>query len=341
MYDLLLNLMEPNKDKVSFYDRMQRMHEFFETHSLYEKMWPPHQLEPMSFVWAVSSKYPEVLDYQLGALLQVPGLVLEDDQFIFVIDSQRYSDARGIIGNLGKYVEVKQVVVKRDYTGDRPTFNWDIGRDYAKHDRLFFIRDLSLFFDPWKTIAQARSVNIDGELHNLSIILGPVWSKFCDKWMYLVHPRFAPNPFLFAFAANKKNLDDVNGFDQTFRRGYDHLGELDFLLRWGMKGYKYSMMGGEHLLHPGLTANEHEIRDMQFQSSINRRYFFDRYTEEFVDTLEPPYRLEQPLLESNQARTLSPLSEVSFTTNPISAPHVKDPFSFSKRPNKAFIVEEN
>lgn len=342
MYDLLLKIMEPHKDKVSFYDRMKTMHEFFDKHGLYDEMWETQPDKPMSFVWAVTTKFPEVFEHQLASFMQMPGLIREDDQLVFVIDAKRKNDVMAMVGNLGNFFDTKVVVVKRGFEGDRPTFNWDIGLDYAKHDRAFFIRDLALFFQPWETVLEARKANIDHNILNFSVVLGPLWSRFCDKWMYLLHKDYAPAPFLFSFVTSIKDIKSINGFDQVFRRGFDHTGELDFLLRWNMKGYSYSISDGEHIMHPGLTAERGEIQEMQFQSSINRRYFFDRYGEELINHLQAPYKLDMSLIDVNSAKTLDPLSHVFIDHNAIdlSVEDIKDAFSFAKRPNKHFVIEE-
>lgn len=341
MYDLLLKIMEPKKDKVSFFNRMVAMHEFFEKHGLYEEMWEPQPDVPMTFIWAISTKFPEIFEYQLGSMLQMHGIFNWNDQFVFVVDAKRSNDAIGLIGNLGEFFNTKIVVVRREFQGDRPTFNWDIGLDFAENDRAFFIRDLALFFQPWDTVLAARQAEIEKKLFNFSIILGPLWSRFCEKWLYLLHPQYSPGPFLFGYTARVQDVKSVNGFDQVFRRGFDHMGELDFLLRWQMKGYEYEIANGDHLFHPGLAADQNELQEMQHQSSINRRYFFDRYGEDLINSLPQPYRLETQLIEVNHAKTLDPLSQVIIDKShvDVSEEQIKDAFSFAKRPNEDFIVE--
>jgi hypothetical protein len=312
MWDKILKIMEPDRETVSFYSRMENMNKLFHDNGLYDELWEPQPAEPLSIVWAVSSFYPEVFEQQLGSVLQMPKILREDDQIVFVIDKQRQQDTADAIANVSDYLDTKQIIIEREVPGDRPTFNWDIGLEYAEHDRVLFIRDLCLFFQPWDLIRTARTVMIDKKLHISSVILGPVWSRFVNRWVYLVHPRYAPNPFLFCFVGSKREIQKMHGFDQVFRRGFDHLGDVDFLLRWVLAGNTPHFISENMLvLHPGLVAESpEELNRMQFESSITRRNFYDRYGEEFINRLKPPFRLETPVIEVNHALTMDPLSSV-------------------------------
>lgn len=343
MWDKLLKIMEPDKDQVSFYERMETMDRFFQDHGLYDELWEPQPAEPLSIVWAVSSFYPEVFDQQLGSVLQMPRILHQDDQLIFVVDKHRVLDSQDAIANLSDYIDVSKIVVDRGVPGDRPTFNWDIGLEQTEHDRVLFIRDLCLFFHPWDLIREARSINIDRQLHLSSVILGPVWSRFVDRWVYLVHPRYAPNPFLFCFVGSKHEIQDMNGFDQNFRRGFDHLGDVDFLLRWSLCGNQTHQISENMLvLHPGLVAESpQELQRMQFESSIPRRNFYDRYGEDFINRLKPPYRIETPVIEVNHAHTMDPLSTIVLDDTEeyfdASESNTVD-LEFLKRPSSDFII---
>ena len=338
MFDKILNMLQDSEP--SYKDRLKTMDAFFQKYDLYKEMWPAEAAAaPLSIVWAVSSKYPEIFLQQLGAMLQFDGLLQPDDEIIFVGDRERKDDliaARVLTQNWN----TKGVIINRPFIGDGPALNWDVGVEYTKHEHIFFLRDLGLFFNPWETISAARAARIEGNLVNLGAILGPVWSRFSDRWLYLIHPRFAPNPFLFAFVASKTDYLKMNGFDTMLSRGYDHTGELDFLLRWNMAGLGYEMTEEHHIFHPGISANsQQELEEMQFQSIINRRYFFDRYGEEFISALRPPYKADMAMIEVNHALTFAPLSEVIVDDIPQFEP-IKDAFDFNKWPSSMVIAEE-
>jgi hypothetical protein len=338
MYDQILKMMEEKKQTVSFYARMEAFHNFLAKHNIYEHIYKPAPDVPVSFVWAISTQAPEMFAHQMGSIAQFPGIIQEHDQFVFVVDIERRSDVISILGDIKNHVNTKIVFIRRGCPGDRPTLNWDIGLEFAEHDRVMCLRDLVMFFQPWDLIRVGRTVNIDKTLNSISTVLGPVWSRFCDQWVYLSHPLYAPTPYLFSFVASKKNLDEVNGFDRVFSRGFDHSGELDLILRWGIKGFHFDITDETKILHPGIPAVNMDVEQMKFQSSINRRYFMDRWGEEFIGKLKPPLSLDLSLIETNDAHTLGQLMEV-----PIEEPEwpheVKDIFTFSKIPSDHYIVE--
>jgi hypothetical protein len=145
---------------------------------------------------------------------------------------------------------------------------------------------------------------------------------------------------MFALVAAKSRIQEINGFDQSFRRGFDHSGELDFLLRWSMHAlHEYGITDKAMLMHPGLPANEQDVEEMKFQSSITRRVFMDRYDEKSIADLKAPYSLELPLVEVNYAHTYPALMEVEESSLDLDAEDVKDLTTFSKRPSSDFIVE--
>jgi hypothetical protein len=338
MYDQILQMMESQKQTVSFYSRMESFDRFLKKHDIYRSMYEATPDEPLTFVWAISTHAPEMFANQMGALAQFTGIIQEHDQMIFVVDVERRADVMSILGNIQEHVNAKIIFIRRGIPGDRPTLNWDIGIEFADNDRLLFIRDLAMFFQPWDLVKLARTVDISDTLTSITTLLGPVWSRFCDQWVYLSHPLYAPTPYLFSFVADKKNIQVVNGFDRVFSRGFDHSGELDFLLRWGMKGFNFDISDATQLLHPGIPAVNMDVEQMKFQSSVNRRYFMDRWGEEFIGKLKPPLSLDLPLTEITDALTLGPLMEV-----PIEEPEwpheVKDIFTFSKIPSDHYIVE--
>jgi hypothetical protein len=339
MFDKILHMLE-GKKKPSYQDRLQSIDEFFKKHDLYKDMWPAQPAEPLSIVWAISTRYPEIFMQQLGSMVQFDGLFNQDDQIIFVADTERKADVAAS-KFLTAGLDTKGVVVRRPYPGDGPALNWDVGMDYVKHDRVLLLRDLGLFFTPWDMLAEARQAKIEKCLYNFSTVLGPVWSRFSDKWLYLVHPRFAPNPFLFSLVLRKQDYDQMNGFDTMLSRGFDHTGELDFLLRWNMKGFSYRMSESVQVFHPGIAANtREELEEMQFQSSINRRYFFDRYGERFIAELKSPYKADINMIEVNHALTYEPLSEVILDENAFAQlDEVRDAFTFNKWYHKNLVQE--
>jgi hypothetical protein len=339
MFDKILHMLE-GKKKPSYQDRLQSIDEFFKKYDLYKEMWPEQSKEPLSIVWAISTNYPEIFMQQLGSLLQFDNILGPDDEIIFVADVERRADAAAA-KFMTQSMNTKGVIVRRPYPGDGPALNWDVGVDYVKNDRVMFTRDLGLFFNPWELISKAKTFSIAQTLCNFSTVLGPVWSRFSDKWLYLVHPRFAPNPFLFTFVLSKKDYDSMNGFDTMLSRGYDHTGELDFLLRWNMKGYTYFMSEDVQVFHPGIAANSREeLDEMQFQSSINRRYFFDRYGEQFISSLKPPYKSDVNMVEVSHALTLDPLSEVVLDEEAFNQfDEIKDAFTFNKWYHKNLVQE--
>jgi hypothetical protein len=337
MYKKILKLMEKDKDKVSFYSRMEAFNSFLEENDLLDDLYEPHVYEPVSFVWAISSISEAIFAHQIGAISQFEGIFQDHDQLIFVVDAHK-KELLDLVGGLEDYIDTKKIIINRGLLGDRPSLNWDIGIDYAKHERVCCIRDLVLFFQPWDFVRVARELDIKKTLTSFTTVLGAIWSRYADQWVYLVHPKFAPTSYLFSFVASKSNIQSMNGFDQTFARGFDHSGELDFLLRWAMKGYDFQITDKASVFHPGLPANQQDVEEMKFQSSVVRRYFMDRYGEDMIATLKPPFVVELPLIEVNSALTLSPLMEVK--TEEQTFPEVKDAFTFSKRPNSAFIVEE-
>lgn len=343
MFDKILNMI--GSSNPSYKGRLQSMDEFFTKYDLYKEMWPKQPDQPLSIVWAVSTSYPEIFMQQIGSMAQMTGIFHPDDEIVFVIDS----DLQDIVGAakslMSPLVSSKLVVIERPFPGDGPTLSWDVGVPFTRSDNLFFIRDLCLFFNPWEMLLEAREFVANDNLFtyhtlaNFSTVLGPVWSRFTDRWMYLVHPEYAPTPFLFAFVADKRDYNKVNGFDTRFGRGYDHTGELDFLLRWNMAGFIYGFTRETHLFHPGITANsQEELQDMQFQSSINRRYFFDRYGEDMINNLKPPYSTTTSLIDVNHALTLAPLSQCAVEDRPRFKP-ITDAFTFSKLPHETLIRE--
>lgn len=338
MYEQILKMMEDKKETVSFYARMEAFDKFLKKHNIYEQMYEPVPDEPLSIVWAISTHAPEIFQQQMGALAQFPGIIQEHDQMVFVVDVERKEDVMVVLGDIQKHINSKVVFIRRGVPGDRPTLNWDIGLDYVQNSRTLFLRDLSLFFQPWDLFRVARTANIDQTLTSITTILGPVWSRYVDQWVYLVHPTFAPTPYLFAFVANKEDIQKVNGFDRVFSRGFEHSGELDFLLRWGMAGNRFEISDETKILHPGIPASNIGIEQMRFQSSINRRYFMDRWREKFIDKLKPPYSLDLQLIEVNDAHTLGPLMYVE-TEEPEWPDYIVDPFTFAKLPSEHFIAE--
>ena len=338
MFDKIYNMIENSNP--SYKDRLKSIDEFFKKYDLYKEMWPEQSKEPLSIVWAISTKYPEIFMQQLGSLVQFDNILGPEDEIIFVADVERKAEVASS-KFMTKSMNTKGVIVRRPYPGDGPALNWDVGVDYAKHDRIMFTRDLGLFFNPWELISEARTFPIDRTLCNFSTVLGPVWSRFSDKWLFLVHPRFAPNPFLFTFVLRKQDYESMNGFDTMLSRGYDHTGELDFLLRWNMKGYSYLMSDDVQIFHPGIAANSREeLDEMQFQSSINRRYFFDRYGEQFIANLKPPYKSDINMIEVNHGLTYDPLSEVILDEDAFGQfDEVKDAFTFNKWYHKNLVQE--
>jgi hypothetical protein len=153
--------------------------------------------------------------------------------------------------------------------------------------------------------------------------------------MYLTHSKYAPNPFLLAFTADKNDVLKVGGFDPVLGRGYDHTGELDFLLRWAMHGLEYVIQDDPAIFYPGLTADtQDELNDMKFQSLINHRYFFDRYGDDFINNLKPPFRVDTSLIEVSHARTFDPLTVVEWSSPSLAT---SEPVTFMKQ--KVEIVE--
>ena len=339
MYDQILNMMESQKQTISFYSRMESFDRFLVKHDIYSQMYEGAVDEPLSFIWAISTHAPEMFAYQMGAIAQFSGIVQEHDQLIFVADVERRNDVMAVLGNIQEHVNAKIVFIRRGYPGDRPTLNWDIGLDYAANDRLLCVRDLAMFAQPWDLVNFARKANITNTLTSVTTMLGPVWSRFSDQWVYLAHPLYAPTPYLFAFVASKSNIQQVNGFDRVFSRGFDHSGELDFLLRWGMKGFEFDISDFTQILHPGIPAVNMDVEQMKFQSSVNRRYFMDRWGEEFISRLKPPLSLDLPLVEVSDALTLGPLMEVDIE-DPEWPEDIKDVYTFAKVPNENYIVEE-
>ena len=338
MYDQILHMMESQKQTVSFYSRMESFDKFLQRHNIYQKMYEATPDVPVSFIWAISTHAPEIFAYQLGALAQFPGIVQEDDELVFVADVERREDVLAVLGNIKDHVNAKIIFIRRGYPGDRPTLNWDIGLEYATNDRVMCLRDLSMFMQPWDLINLARKTDISNKLTSVSTILGPVWSRFSDQWVFLCHPLYAPTPYLFAFVASKANIEQINGFDRVLSRGFDHSGELDFLLRWGMNGFEFDICDTTQVVHPGIPAVNMDVEQMKFHSSINRRYFMDRWGEEFISKLKPPLSLDLPLIEVNDALTLGPLMEVD-TQDPDWPEYVKDVFTFAKIPSDRYIVE--
>jgi len=316
MFDKILKLIEehPSGKKPSYYDRLISINKFMQRHDLYKEMYPEQPREPISIVWAVSSKLlPEVFFQQLGSLLQLDGLLQPDDEIVFVGDSDRREDvesAKIFVESL----KVKAAIIRRDFPGDGPAPNWDVGVGLASYDRVLFTRDVCLFYTPWELFSFIRGVkHYKGKLINFSTVLGPVWSRYSDRCLFLAHPRFSPSPFLLTFLASRADVLDIGGFDPILGRGFDHTGEVDFLLRWATRGYSYEITEDVHVFHPGITANsQEELNEMQFQSSINRRYFFDRYGDDFIDKLKPPYKADIRLMEVNHALTYDPLTEVDW-----------------------------
>jgi hypothetical protein len=341
MYNQILQAMEPHKDKVSFFSRMKFTQKFFEEAGVYDLIHEPHVEEPISIVWALSIGFGEVFDTQLRSLLQQTEILQDHDQIIFVADKSRKEDVTRVISNLGDFVDMKIVFIDRHCKGDSPTLNWDIGLEHAKHNRVLFIRDLCLFFDPWNFIGTARKVELGNRLTNISVVLGPAMSRYADQWVYLVHPDYSPSPFLFAFVADRDKVRAINGFDPVFSRGFDHAGELDFVLRWVMSGNIYDITSEAEVLHPGIPANRDAMEDIQLQSAVNRRYFFDKYGEDFLNGLKSPLRLDIPLIEVNHALTLSPLMIKAVEDQDITpaADDYDRIMTFHKRPNSHYVVE--
>lgn len=337
MYDQILQMMESQKETVSFFSRMESFDRFLKKHDIYKLMYRAMPEEPLTFVWAVSTHAPEMLAHQMGSLAQFEGIVQEHDQMVFVADIERRTDVLAILGNIKDHVNASIIFIRRGCPGDRPTLNWDIGLEFAQNNRVLFVRDLAMFFQPWDLVKLGRTAKIDNTLTSVTTLLGPVWSRFCDQWVYLSHPLYAPTPYLFSFVADKRNIQAVNGFDRVLSRGFDHSGELDFLLRWGMKGFDFDISDSTQILHPGIPAINMDVEQMKFQSSINRRYFMDRWGEEFVSKLQPPLSLDLPLIEVNDALTLGPLMETEIDEP--DWPEIKDVFTFAKVPSEKYIVE--
>lgn len=330
MFDKILNILNDvcKDEKPSYYDRLVSIDKFMRKHNLYADMYPPQPKVPISVIWAVTSRFPEVLFQQLGTFAQMGDIFLPEDEIIFVVDKFRDKDlesAKNFVIN----AKVKPIIVKRPFLGDGPAPNWDVGAGAAGNDRLLFIRDNILFYDPWNLIKFVREIDYQGRLYNFSTILGPVWSRYADRAMYLTHSKYAPNPFLLAFTADKNDVLKVGGFDPVLGRGYDHLGELDFLLRWAMHGLEYKIVDDPAVFHPALSAeSQDELNEMQFQSSVNHRYFFDRYGDEFIEKLKPPFKVNANLIEVSHARTFDPLTIIKWD-NPSLA--TSEPVTFRKR----------
>jgi hypothetical protein len=337
MYYKLIKMLEPQRDKVSFFNRIVTMDKLFAESGAYNLMYPAPQGNPLSICWAVTNRTPEVLYHQVGLLAQFPNLFGPDDDVVFCVDKDKIADTRQIIKALDGIVRHKTVVVDRGKPGDRPCFNWDIGLDYTQHTQTLFMQDLALIGQPQELLGWARTSYDPAKLISTSIMLGPVWSRYCNKWVYLLHPRYAPNPFLICFVADRSAIQALGGFDLTFRRGFDHLGELDFLLRWVLAGNQYEISDQVELLHPGIAASQEDVQTMQFHSSITRRYFFDRWTEQFIGSLKPPFKIDNPLIEVNHALTMGELAELqTFELDATLAPTC---YEFSKRPHTEYIEE--
>ena len=340
MYDKLLKLMEPNKETVSFFSRMETFDKFLQKHDLYKEIFPAMPEEPLSIIWSVTGNHPEVFEYQIKSLQQFmdKGILFPYDELIVVADKHRKHDVLETIKHISLHPKI--IIIDRLVPGDRPVLNWDIGMERATYNRGLFVRDLVLFFHPYEFIRAARKIDIEDTLTNITTVLGPVWARFSDTWLYLIHPDFAPNPFMFSFVAPIDKMKKINGFDRYLSRGFDHCSELDFLLRWNMAGFQYNITDEVQVLHPGLPASQEEIEEMKFQSAIIRRYFFDRYGEEFISRLKPPYNLEAALIEVNHALTLNPLSSIGVELQQFDSEDFKDIFSFAKIPSSRYIVEE-
>lgn len=338
MFDKIYNML--GESTPSYKDRLKSIDDFFKKHDLYKELWPEQPNTPLSIVWAITTSYPEVFMQQLGSMMQLDGILRPEDELILVADVERKAD---VLSSkfMTKQYNSKGVIVQRPFPGDGPELNWDVGASYATNDKVLFLRDLGLFFQPWDLIRTARMATVGESMLNFSAVLGPVWSRFSDRWMYLIHPRFAPNPFLFALVLNKRNYNKMGGFDTRLSRGFDHTGELDFLLRWHAAGFSYEMTEDVHIFHPGISANSREeLEAMQFESSINRKYFFDRYGEDFIKELRPPFKADVNMVEVNHAMTLDPLSEVILDDDAVvDMDHVKDPFDFAKWPNEKLVQE--
>ena len=337
MYYKLIKMLEPQRDKVSFFDRIVTMDKLFAESGAYDLMYPAPTGKPVSICWAVSNKTMEVLHQQVGCMVQMPNLFVPGDQIVFCVDKEKIQEARPIIQGLAGLVEHKVVVVDRGKPGDRPCFNWDIGLEYTRHNHTVFIQDLALIPQPQELLRWARAAYRPGTIVNASIMLGPVWSRYENKWVYLLHPRYAPNPFLICWVAGRDEVRSLNGFDPAFRRGYDHMGELDFLLRWVLAGKSYEISDQVELLHPGIAASQEDVQTMQFHSSVVRRYFFDRWTEAFVGQLKPPFKIDNPLIEVNHALTLDDL--VSMDSHEINRDLAPEIGEFAKRPYEHYVEE--
>jgi hypothetical protein len=312
MFNKILALLEdlPPESKPSYYDRLVSIDKFMQKHNFYAEMYPPQPAVPISVVWAITSRFKEILLQQLGTFVQAGDIFGPEDEVILVANSERGDDLE-TAKNFVVGAKVKPIIIRRPFPGDGPAPNWDVGAGAAENKRLLFLRDSILFYDPWNLIKYVREVDYQGRLFNFSTILGPIWSRYADRAMYLTHSKYAPNPFLLAFTADRDDVLKVGGFDPVLGRGYDHTGELDFLLRWAMHGLEYVIQDDPTIFHPGLTAeSQDELNHMQFQSSINRRYFFDRYGDDFINNLQPPFKSDTSLVEVSHARTFDPLTIV-------------------------------
>jgi len=338
VYNHIIQMLEPHADKVSYLSRMRQTQAFFEEAGIIDIINKPHVEEPLSIVWALSTQAGEVFDAQLRCLLQQSSILQDHDQIVLVAEKERRQEVTSVVSNLAEFVDIKVIYIDRHCVGDRPTLNWDIGLNYAKYNRVLFLRDLCLFFNPWNLIKEAREVSITNRITNMSVILGPTLSRYTDQWAYLVHPFYSPTPFLFAFVASRDDVKRIGGFDPVFARGFDHAGELDFMIRWAMKNNTYDINGDITVLHPGIPTTRASLEEMQFHSTVNRRYFYDRYGEEFINKLKPPLKLDLPLIEVNHALTLSP-----FMVKPLDDQFVDlqpKAFDFMKRPLDYYVVEE-
>jgi hypothetical protein len=340
MYDKIIQMMESNKQTISFFARMDAFNRFLAKHDIYPHIYKKVPEEPVSFIWAISSQSPEIFSQQMGSISQFPNIIQSHDQFVFVADVERKNDVLEVLGNIKNYVDAKIIFVRRGALGDRPTLNWDIGMAYAKHNRVACVRDMCLFFQPWDFVRFTRMAPTYKTLTSVATVLGAVWSRFNDQWIYLSHPDYAPTPYLFSFVANKEDIESVGGFDRVLSRGFDHSGELDFLLRWKLAGNSFYITPEPTVLHPGIPAANMSIDEMRFHSAINRRYFMDRWGDEFISKLQPPYSLDMALIEVNDALTLGPLMHVKSEDPEMSISSFNDIFTFSKRPDSHFVVEE-
>ena len=307
MLNKILDALEPQKDSVSYFDRMKGVAEFLTRHGLSDLLLNPMRDEPMSFILAATTGLSEIFEYQLNSMAQFDHIFNCEDDMIVACSLNLAETARTTIQSMqDRLPKTTLISVENGQTDHGPGLHWAIGTGFAANRRLFFFRDASLFFHPWNLVRLSRDVNIEGNLVNFATVYGCPLTPASDKWYYLVHSRFAPTPFLSAWVCGLHWYNDIGGFNLMFNKASDQASCIDFLTRWSKRGYVYQICDETELLYVASPSHDKSACEVRLpEVEIRNEVSLDQFQSKgFRAPLNPAVPLTTKPLTEHGERTV-------------------------------------